>query len=181
MSFSSFKENKLLFENFRKFVNEQDEVDLLAGEEEEGFEMSPETEQPTYGSQEEYTAAADAAESSLAASGQEAETARLARKAAADKRSQETDVLIPDDEAPVDVEVAGPDTLTRVTNAYLDARSGAAGGGRAGDEGSGIQQAIINLETSGDKDALRLLMSNVQQGVDGKYSFIKKEKPTELN
>ena len=77
MSFSSFKNSKLIFESFRKFVNEQDEVDLLAGEEEEVFEMPPEPERTTYGSQEEYTAAKEKAIDDQTKSDQEAEAEDL--------------------------------------------------------------------------------------------------------
>tara|TARA_R110000822_G_scaffold100553_1_gene226276 strand:- start:201 stop:719 length:519 start_codon:yes stop_codon:yes gene_type:complete len=172
MSFSSFKNSKLIFESFRKFVNEQDEVDLLAGEEEEVFEMPPEPERPTYGSQEEYTAAADAAESSLAVSDQEAETARLARKAAADKRSEETDVLIPD-ELDTSFETANPDALSRATTAYMAI-------GSPGNAGLSIPIALADLYNSGDKEAYRLLKSKVRQDESGMYGFIPQEKPTDF-
>ena len=172
MSFSSFKNSKLIFESFRKFVNEQDEVDLLAGEEEEVFEMPPEPERTTYGSQEEYTAAADAAESSLAAADQEAEVARLARKAAADERSKETDVLIPD-ELNTSFEAATPDALSRAATAYMAI-------GAPGNAGLSIPIALADLYNSGDKEAYRLLKSKVQQDENGMYGFIPQEKPTDL-
>ena len=181
MSFSSFKNSKLIFESFRKFVNEQDEVDLLAGEEEEVFEMPPEPERTTYGSQEEYTAAKEKAIDDQTKSDQEAEAARLARRAAADKRSQETDVIVPDDVS-TDIKTTGPDALSRATKVYLSSRDPEQSYG-ADSESTGILTTLFKLKKE-DPEAHSAFARTVQKGKDEMggvvYSFIPQEKPTDL-
>jgi hypothetical protein len=70
-------------------VDEQDEVDLLSGEEEVSFELPAEVERTTYGSQKEYTAAADAARGAPTTTNQEP-VAVVAVNRAPEKKVRET-------------------------------------------------------------------------------------------
>ena len=176
MSFSSFKENKLLFENFRKFVNEE-----IVPEDEPPLEIQPEPERTTYGSQEEYSSASKAEQTAQDKAAEARAILDAERESKADVTQPAIDVMggiSPDDEGSTSIETSGPDALTRAGQAYAQARREGLGMGEV-DEHTGIQVALLNLQDT-DTDAYNELMSKVQQGEDGKYSFKEQEKPTDF-
>ena len=168
MSFSSFKDTKLIFESFRKFTNEAEEDGSITFDDDDDFDIDiPEPSEP----REPVTRAAlDAAEAE-----REQKAAELAarRAARASKRQAEMDAAFPDDDNDgtlPDEQAASPQQ--KVQRAYIAARRSL---GREGTESSGIARAMTML--ADDPAALEALKAMVSGDEDTGYRFVDVAKP----
>ena len=162
MSFSSFKDHKLIFENFRKFVNE--------GEEEDADIVIPEpTAAPPKRTQAQHSAAAAAAET-----GRDQQAADLAAKRAAraSREQAEMGAAFPEeDPTAFDIPAQQTSPQQRVQQAYISARKS----GKADGMSSGIALAMADLKN--DPEALDTLTSMVSGDPASGYKFVGKGRP----
>ena len=163
MSFSSFKDTKLIFESFRKFTNEAERDDFLSDDDDFDIDI-PEPSAPRAPVT---RAALDAAEAE-----REQKAAELAdkRKAIAGRERAEMDAAFPDKPLGTlpDEQAASPQQ--RVQREYLNARRSG-----AGDESSGIARAMMDLQ--GDEEALNVFKAMVSGDETSGYSFVRKTRP----
>jgi len=169
MSFSSFKDTKLIFESFRKFTNEAEGDGSITFDDDEDIDIPQATARPNR-SQAQHTAAAAAA---TTARDQQAAQVAARRAARASKEQAEMDAAFPETTGPDIPRQQTASPQQRVQRAYLNARRSG-----AGDESSGIARAMMDLQ--GDEEALNVFKAMVSGDETSGYSFVRKTKPQAL-
>ena len=166
MSFSSFKDTKLIFESFRKFTNEAEGDGSITFDDDEDIDIPQATARPNR-SQAQHTAAAAAA---TTARDQQAAQVAARRAARASKEQAEMDAAFPETTGPDIPRQQTASPQQRVQRAYLNARRSG-----AGDESSGIARAMMDLQ--GDEEALNVFKAMVSGDETSGYSFVRKTRP----